>query len=472
MSDRPVHARIDGAVVLIGFGSVGKGVWALLERHLAFDHDRFVVIEPDVGRHEFLHDQGLRADPEELTPDTMTDILDRHLTPGQGFVINTSVGVSSLDVMRHCQARGVPYIDAGVEPWEGFYLDCDDNAARSNYALRQAVQKEKDTHPGGTTAISACGARPGTVSWFVKDALLMLARDTGYAGPKPQLREEWAAMMRDLGVKGLHVVERDTQIGSHLHARDVFTNTSSVEGLIAQAYQPAELGWGTHEMWFPENAYRHAKGCKAAIWLDRPGAITRVHSWSPTPGAQFGYLLSGHHAISIADYFTLGDADAPDYRPTCHSACHPCDAALLSLHEMFGAGVPQRDTHVLEGGEIRDGCNELGVLLYGHARGALWYGSRLSAAEAKRLSPYQNAAGLQVSSAMLAGIFWALDNPDRGIVEAEEMDHAACLDIQRRYLGPVEGRYTDWTPLSGRLEHFPEDIDDSDPWQFRNILAT
>jgi histidinol-phosphate aminotransferase len=76
-----------------------------------------------------------------------------------------------------------------------------------------------------------------------------------------------------------------------------------------------------------------------------------------------------------------------------------------------------------------------------------------------------------VTSAVLAGMVWALENPEAGIVEADEMDHARCLEVQRPYLGPVEAHYTDWTPLTDRWQHFPEDIDESDPWQFRNVLA-
>jgi homospermidine synthase len=29
----PVYARIDGPIVMIGFGSIGKGTWPLIERH-------------------------------------------------------------------------------------------------------------------------------------------------------------------------------------------------------------------------------------------------------------------------------------------------------------------------------------------------------------------------------------------------------------------------------------------------------
>ena len=90
---------------------------------------------------------------------------------------------------------------------------------------------------------------------------------------------------------------------------------------------------------------------------------------------------------------------------------------------MFGAaGRPQETQHVLEENELIDGVDELGVLLYGHGRNAYWYGSQLSLAEARKLAPYQNATGLQVSSAVLAGMVWALENPQAGIVEADEMD--------------------------------------------------
>ena len=91
--------------------------------------------------------------------------------------------------------------------------------------------------------------------------------------------------------------------------------------------------------------------------------------------------------------------------------------------------------------------------------------------ETRRIAPYQNATGLQVTSAVLAGMVWALENPNSGIVEADEMDYRRCLEVQMPYLGPVIGAYTDWTPLDNRPGFFPEDVDETDPWQFRNILV-
>ena len=51
------------------------------------------------------------------------------------------------------------------------------------------------------------------------------------------------------------------------------------------------------------------------------------------------------------------------------------------------------------------------------------------------------------------------------------MDHARILALCAPYLGPVVGAYTDWTPLEGREKLFPEGLDRTDPWQFRNILV-
>jgi homospermidine synthase len=473
-----IHGEITGPIVMIGFGSIGRGTLPLIERHFNYDRSRFVVVEPRDDDKTLLDEHGVRFIQASVTRENYKELLTPLLTEGegQGFCVNLSVDTGSLDIIKLCRELGVLYIDTVVEPWLGFYFDTTaDNASRTNYALRETVRAEKRANPGGTTAVSCCGANPGMVSWFVKEALVALAADLGHDAPEPAVgdRKGWAQLMQGLGVKGVHIAERDTQRARHPKPLDTFWNTWSVEGFISEGLQPSELGWGTHEKWKPDTAREHAEGCRAAIYLDQPGANTRVRTWCPTPGPQYGFLVTHNEAISIADYFTVsGEEGRAAYRPTCHYAYHPCNDAVLSLHEMFGAGgKAQTVQHVLEEDELVDGKDELGVLLYGHARNAFWYGSRLTLEEARRLAPYQNATGLQVSSAVLAGMVWALENPRAGIVETDEMDYRRCLDVQRPYLGPVEGHYTDWTPLDNRPGLFPEDIDTQDPWQFRNILV-
>ena len=476
MNQHTIHATISGPIVMIGFGSIGRGTLPLIERHFNFDRSRFVVIDPSDEDRGLLDERGIRFIQQGVTRENYRDLLAPLLTAGggQGFCVNLSVDTSSLAIMELCREIGSLYIDTVVEPWIGFYFDKTKGPGdRANYALRETVLEARRKSPGGTTAVSCCGANPGMVSWFVKQALLDLKRDLKMEGAEPSSRDEWAALAHRLGVKGIHIAERDTQRANTPKPADMFVNTWSVEGFVSEGLQPAELGWGTHEKWVPANARTHETGCQAAIYLMQPGANTRVRTWTPTAEAHYGFLVTHNESISIADYFTVHGSDGKAvYRPTCHYAYHPCDDAVLSLHEMFGKeGERQADWKILDEKEIVDGRDELGVLLYGHAKNAYWFGSRLSIEETRKLAPYQNATGMQVTSAVLSGMVWALENPEAGIVEADDLDFRRCLEVQRPYLGPVEGHYTDWTPLHNRPGLFPEDIDTSDPWQFRNVLV-
>lgn len=468
------HATISGPVLILGFGSIGRGVLPLILRHFSFDANRLFVMDPDDTNRALAEQQGAKFIKAAVEQDSYRELLTPLLTEGggQGFCVNVTVDVSSLDVMKLCREVGALYIDTVVEPWKGFYFGTKaDNAERTNYALRETMREYARTTRGGTTAVSCCGANPGMVSWFVKEALLILAKDLGISHEPPKSREEWAALMQRCGVKGVHIAERDTQRAVAPKPLNEFWNTWSVEGFLAEGYQPSELGWGTHEKWMPHNAHTYNSGCRAAIWLAQPGANTRVRTWCPIVGPQYGFLVTHNEAISIADYYTVGTPEAPAFRPTVHYAYHPCNDAVLSLHEAFGANRSQRVLKILDEKNIVDGTDELGVLLFGHAKNAYWFGSRLSIEEARKLAPHQNATGLQVTSALVAGMVWALENPNAGVVETDEMDHERCLQVQKPYLGPVEGHYTDWTPLEGRCEFFPEDMDESDPWQFKNILV-
>ena len=506
-----IHARIDGPVVIVGFGSIGKGALPLILRHLDVARERMTIIDPDDSARAVAEFAGIRFEKVALQPDTLRDILVPLMAPG-GFLVNLSVGVSSVALIELCRQHGMLYLDTCIEPPPGGYTDPTKSLSqRSNYAMRESALALRRSGANATavptsapivdpiadpiadpivdpivdpiadpiadpTAVIAHGANPGLVSHLVKRALLRLAADCGHpAAPTTRdatTREGWGRLARDLRVRGIHIAERDTQRAAIPRQPCEFVNTWSIDGFLSEGLQPAELGWGTHEKQLPPEGARHAFGCDAAIYLTRPGAGTRVRSWTPLAGPIQGYLITHNESISIADYLTLRDDHGQvTYRPTCHYAYHPCDDAILSLHELQGNAFRPQSRWRLMNDEIVDGIDELGVLLYGHANNAYWYGSQLSIEETRRLAPYQNATGLQVTAAVLAGMVWALRNPRRGVVEADDLDHEEVLGVMEPYLGRMTGAYTDWTPLQGRGGLFPEDIDPADPWQFRNVIV-
>ncbi len=403
------HTAFSGRLVIIGFGSIGQGVLPLLLRHIDIRPDQVAIITAELRGEEVAAEYGVRFVETALTRENYRTVLEGWLGHGD-FLLNLSVNVSSVALIALCREKGALYLDTCIEPWPGGYTDPDlPPSARSNYALREtalALRSPGSEHPTpkGPTAVITHGANPGLVSHFVKQALLDIAHDADPATEMPGDRAGWALLAERLGVKAIHIAERDTQVGAIPKEPGEFVNTWSIDGFVSEGSQPAELGWGTHERHFPADGRRHDFGSQAAIYLLRPGAATRVRSWTPLEGPYHGFLITHGESISIADYLTRRDGERVHYRPTCHYAYHPCDDAVLSLHELAGKNFQLQSRKRLMMEEITAGTDELGVLLMGPQNGVYWYGSRLSIEEARRVAPHNNATSLQVTAAVLAGI--------------------------------------------------------------------
>ncbi len=464
-----VHVKFAGKIVMVGFGSIGQGVLPLILRHIGTSADRITIVTADDAGQAEAAKYGVRFLNSALTRDNYRKQLEPLLTRGD-FLLNLSVDVSSAALVGLARERGALYLDTCIEPWAGGYFDPSASVEkRSNYHMRMDALALRDGAKNAPTAVLTHGANPGLVSHFVKKALLDIARDTGLEIAVPQRREQWARLAQRLGVKVIHIAERDTQVSRLPKKLNEFVNTWSVDGFVSEGAQPAELGWGTHERHFPADGGRHEQGSRCAIYLNRPGASTRVRTWTPKAGPFHGFLITHSEAISLADYFTVRDGDSVAYRPTTHYAYHPSDNAVLSLHEFAGRNWRLQEHKRIMLDDITEGIDELGVLLAGHEKNAYWYGSQLSVEEARKLAPYNSATSLQVTVAVLAGMVWAMENPARGLIEPDDMDFERPLGICMPYLGKVVGRYTEWTPLEGRGELFPEDLDTADAWQFKNI---
>src|SRR5271169_3774261 len=459
MSQHEVHVNFAGKIVCVGFGSIGQGVLPLILRHIGTTAARITVVTAEEKGRSEAQGYGVRFVRETLTRDNYRQILEPLLGAGD-FLLNLSVDVSSVALIQLAQERGALYLDSCIEPWAGAYLDGRLAVeARSNYHMRLEALALRDATKNAPTAVLTHGANPGLVSHLVKQALLNIAKDLRIEAGNPRSREQWAKLAQNLGIKVIHIAERDTQVSDVPKRLNEFVNTWSVDGFVSEGAQPAELGWGTHEKHFPADGGRHNKGSGCAIYLNRPGASTRVRTWTPKAGSFHGFLITHSEAISLADYYTVREGERVVYRPTTHYAYHPSDNAVLSVHEFAGRNWHLQDAKRIMLHEITDGIDELGVLLAGHAKNAYWYGSQLSIQEARRLAHYNSATSLQVTSAVLSGVIWAMENPRRGIVEPDEMDFERNLAICMPYLGTVVGEYTSWTPLDQRGELFAEDLD-------------
>lgn len=457
-------------LVILGFGSIAKATMPFFSLTPGI-FEAITVIAPDIDQKDRLTFPHVNFVDASLLEINYRKILDSTCNEGD-FLLNLSVGVATKDLITYCLSRSILYLDTCIEPWAGVYTDSSIPVAdRSNYSLREEVLGLKKDSNGKSTCLIAHGANPGLVSHFLKKALSELkSGEEGSADPTTP--EQWASLSKSLNIKTIHIAERDTQVSRISKQDDEFVNTWSVDGLISEATQPAELGWGTHEHKESSLIQYHKHGCDAAVYINQPGALTRVKTWTPLGGACTGFLVTHNEAISIADYLTERIDGAVSYRPTVHYAYHPCNDAILSLHEYIGRGWKEQKNKRILRDEIIDGSDALGVLLLGQEGRSYWYGSILSVSEARELMPFNSATSLQVAAGVYSGVIWCLENRFAGVVEPEDIDHKRILEIALPYLGRLEMFETAWMPDNGVDELFDRSGLPTDAqWQIENFIV-
>jgi homospermidine synthase len=467
----PAPLTFKGRVIMIGCGSIGQAVLPVIGRHIEGIHGRMTVLSLNESGRGITERCGAEFIHCNLTPRNYRAILKDHVRDGD-LMLNLSIGISSLDLVRFCAEQGALYVDTSIEPWPGVF----DNHMlelheRTNYDIRgKIIDLAAELGPDAPTAVVDHGANPGIVSHFVKRALINLDQILRNGNAKPSTREEWANLARDLKITTIQISERDTQSSQRPKRQGEFINTWSIEGFVDELMQPAELSFGTFEKNQLQGGYEHGPG-SGTLYLGRPGASTFARSWVPSIGGFQGMLVTHDEVFSIADYLSIRDQSGFLYRPSVMFVYHPCDDAMLSALELEGRGWAMQPSCRRLGTDIVEGIDELGVLLAGHERNAYWYGSQLSINEARQHVPYANATTIQVTAGAIAAILWAIRNPRRGLVEPEDLDFESCLETAIPYLGNMAGEFTEWTPLDGRGKYFPEKLDVQHPWQMQNILS-
>ncbi len=268
----PVHVAFPGRILIVGFGSIGQGVLPLILRHIGIKPERITIVTAEERGQEEAAKLGVKFVVEPLVRENFRRVLDPLLGRGD-FLLNVSVDVSSLALVKLCWEKGAMYLDTCIEPWIGGYTD-PGVPGRAPHELRAArrgagaARAESEGADGGDDA----RREPGLVSHLVKQALLNLAGDLGIDPGSPKSRDEWAQLARKAGVKVVHIAERDTQVTDQPKKLNEFVNTWSVDGFVSEGQQPAELGWGAHERNFPRDGKRFDFGGGSAIYLTQPGA--------------------------------------------------------------------------------------------------------------------------------------------------------------------------------------------------------
>jgi len=403
--------------------------------------------------------------------------------------------IDTLELLKWCRVHNILYINASIEVWNPYAnakkTDPRDFTLYSRHMkLRKLISEWGDNE--GPTAVLDHGANPGLVSHLTKQALedianKLLAERSLDARRMQSIQDalknsDWARLSMEIGVKVIHISERDTQTTTVPKKLNEFVNTWSCEGFHEEGVAPAELGWGTHEKTLPSVAVEHRHGPKNQILLKSKGMNTFVRSWVPTPndsGDINGMVIRHGEAFTMSDYLTVRDAnDEPVYRPTVHYAYCPSPSAVDSLHELRMRHYKIQPKMRVLSDEIDDGADILGCLLMGHDYKSWWIGSVLDIHEARKLLPHQSATTLQVAISFISAMMWMIRNPTNGVRVPDELPHKEILQPCYPYLGKFISQPVNWDPIkSFKEEEHVEYLDrpipkDEDMWQFSSFLVS
>jgi homospermidine synthase len=483
----------NGKILLLGCGSVAQCTLPLLLRHVAAPAQ--ITVMDFVDNRARIADAiaaGISYVIDRVEQHNLGEVLGRHLGAGD-ILIDLAWSIDACEILSWCHDNGVRYLNTSVELWDA-YTDAElaDPRERSLYVRHMDIRRmTAGWSSPGPTAVLEHGANPGMVSHFAKDALTTIATralSDGLLTPERVAGVETALAGRSynevamhLGVAVIHIAERDTQITDRPKQPGEFVNTWSVEGLYEEGIAPAELGWGTHERRMPDGAFVHQYGPSNQLALARMGMDTLVRSWTPL-GEIHGMVIRHGEAFTISDHLTVWDGDRPRYRPTVHYAYCPTDSAIASVHElrMNHLVMPPRERHRILNNEIISGADAMGILLCGHPYRSWWTGSVLTIDEARALIPGQSATTVQVAVSVMSAIVWMIENPERGVVVPDDLDHERLLEIAKPYLGTYWSDAVDWSPLDNRAEtelfgRFNRPThrlgDDDETWQFTSFLV-
>ena len=473
--------KYDKPILILGMGCVGRALLPLLFQLVKLDPTKLTIMDKLDMRPFIKHylDKGVKFVQKELTRTNYKSIIKPFK---DGFFIDCAWDTYTLDMLKLCNELNILYCNTSVEEWDPFSGTHKQTQDYTLYdrqmEIRELIQAGTGTK-GHATAILDHGANPGFVSHLVKRGMQDIVKNLIQTGDLPAYKQERLAkysklgdfklLAQELGLRVIHISERDTQITDRPREHGEFANTWSIRGFEEESAVGAELGYGTHEKRDPEDGVHHKYGDRNQIVLHTRGANAFAQSWVKS-GRIIGNIIRHGEAFSLSDRLAVYPEDMKNpmhyleaprnkdhkskvlYRPTVYYVYRPCDAALAGLREFAERGFKNFEKERIMYDEIISGRDELGVLLLGDfcnkTKQGWWIGSNLDIFETRSIIDSKknciSATSLQIASSLVSAIIYCMRHPSEGILLPDDVNHKEILDIGLNFWGPM---YSGWVDV-------------------------
>ena len=430
----------------IGCGAVGFCLLEIMKFEKLFYNCIFVIIEPREIKNlkEVMKDREYIHIKTHLTRENIENVMscvDTHT-----FIVNVSVNVDSPMLLKFAKERGSHYIDTSLEQYDEFvHVRVEDitryDQFRKNNLYHQNLEAERIIGNDKVTRAISSGMNPGMINELTKKALKRYAKSKGYS--LDNFKGDYGKLGHDLGLTEIQVVEFDTQKLKVKSDKNTFVNTWSSIGFQEEASDLVMLSLNNKDIEELTKAgmklIKPDEGPKNTHirFVNRRGMdVVRKSQFIDDKGKMHDYqgmLIPHAEIISMSEFFGYKN-DAP----TISYIYRPCDEALVGLYyfQKNDYEILPKDK-VVRLNEVEDGYDSIGALLK-FKNGDQYIGATVcSTDDCKKFGIMSGPTTLQVVAFMLPVIKWTIDNPKKGLNNAETIPHSYILNEGEKYLGKL-----------------------------------
>jgi homospermidine synthase len=315
--------------------------------------------------------------------------------------------------------------------------------------------------------IISLGCNPGNVSIWAMYALEKINQIT-----KKFDYKSYADLANKLGLRVIHVSERDSQITNNPKKKNEYVNTwsSNAKSWYDEAFSFLEISWGTHEKNTPDNINKKLSN-EYQLVLDGEGYNSYAYSYTPLGKNLVGMLIRHEECYTICRKLTIkNDKNEIIYKPSCYYVYKPNDSSVASTYEIRDNIGKYQENKRLMTSDIIEGKDELGCTLFFANGDIYWIGSLLDIKEARLIYDNEyddiiNATVLQVVAGYIGAILYLIESIEnkkyKGLLTPEELPIKKFVKVTKPMLGPFGLiKVEDWT-----VETKPDK-----QWQFEDFV--
>jgi homospermidine synthase len=428
--------------VFIGFGAVASALVETFNLEKVFYMIPFYIIEPKDINIELLKYRNYKHIQNGITlknhKQLLKDIDDKTL------VIDLSVEVDSIMLIKYCKEKGSFYLNTSVENWSEF--ENPDNKLKNNYEEfknntlyhRELIVDEilKNTKK---TRIVNMGFNPGFIQEYCKLGIKEYAKLKG----KKLINGNYARLGSELGLKSIFIVEYDTQKTNIKPKKDTFYGTWSTRGFESEASDYVMVSLNNDDIKILEDKgvklIKPTDGDKNThirFLLERGMNVQKQSKTLDHNGKPFNYngmLIPHAEIVSMSNFFNYkGDS------PTIMYIYRPVDIAIDSLKRFRDNNYhPLKNDYVLQNKDILpNGYDSIGALMTFDNGEQFWAGSVCSIEDVRKLGyKFAQATTVQVAGSLYSTILFIINNPNFGFNEPETLKSAEIFKYGQKFMG-------------------------------------